>query len=218
MNGRTRRRRDRVNCDGSGPRMKTDSTDRTRQWRMFCAFELPEVLRSRIDEHARKVREAVPDAAASWSRPENIHLTLNFFGNVDQAKVPLISAAATRGTTKFAPIQVQVARTGAFPGPRWPQVLFIGIQDPSRALSNLQKQLADEFAREGFPKENRVFRPHLTIARVRNPQRAADLAQTHFDLHFDPVELSLEELILFRSELSSKGSKYTAISRHRLER
>lgn len=197
--------------------MSTDSTDKTGQWRMFCAFELPEALRSQIHEHARRLRDAVPDVAASWSRPENIHLTLNFFGNVDQVQVPVISAAATRVINKFSAINVRVARTGAFPGPRWPQVLFLGIEDPSGALAKLQGQLADEFAREGFPKEDRVFRPHLTIARVRNPHRAAALAQTHFDMSFDTVELTLAELVLFRSDLSSKGSRYTPISRHRLE-
>ena len=197
--------------------MTTEGTDKTLQWRMFCAFELPEALRSQIHEHARRLRDAAPEVAASWSRPENIHLTLNFFGNVDPVKVPVISAAATRVINKFSVINVRVARTGAFPGPRWPQVLFVGIEDPSGALSKLQSQLADEFAHEGFPKEDRVFRPHLTIARIRNPHRAANLAQTHFDMGFEPVELTLAELVLFRSELSSKGSKYTAISRHRLE-
>jgi 2'-5' RNA ligase len=200
--------------------MNTDNDDQTRSkgWRMFCAFELPEALRSRIYEHARRLRDATPEVAASWSRPENIHLTLNFFGNVDQVKVPAISAAATRVVSEFSPIQLEVARTGAFPRPSWPQVLFVGVQDPSGALAKLQGQLADEFAREGFPKEDRVFRPHLTIARVRKPHDAARLAQTHFEMSFDTVELTLTELILFRSELSSKGSKYTAISRHRLER
>src|SRR5829696_6591951 len=106
--------------------MSTDSTDQTRQWRMFCAFELPEALRSRIHEHARCLRDAVPEVAASWSRPENIHLTLNFFGNIDEVKVPAISAAATRVIGKFSPIQLWVERTGAFPRPSWPQVLFIG--------------------------------------------------------------------------------------------
>jgi 2'-5' RNA ligase len=183
---------------------------------MFCAFELPEALRSRIHEHARRLRDAVPEVAASWSRPENIHLTLNFFGNVDQVKVPVISAAATRVVNKFSPIQVRVARTGVFPRPRWPQILFVGIEDPSGALSKLQGQLADEFACEGFPKEDRVFRPHLTVARIRKPHTAAELAQIHFEMSFNPVELTLDELVLFRSELSSKGSKYTPISRHSL--
>jgi RNA 2',3'-cyclic 3'-phosphodiesterase len=198
--------------------MNTDNTDRARQWRMFCAFELPEAVRKGISEHSRKVRDAVPDATASWSRPENIHLTVKFFGNVDQAKVPAISAAAARVVKDFSPVQIEVGKTGVFPRPSRPQVLWIGTEDSSGGLAKLQKQLEDEFAREGFAKEDRAFRPHLTIARIRKPHDAARLAQTHVEMNFNTVELTLAELVLFRSVLSSKGSKYTPISRHRLER
>ena len=186
-------------------------------WRTFCAFELPESLRARIDQHSQLVREAVPEAAASWSRSENIHLTVKFFGNVDQQRVPVISAVAAHVATEFSPIQIEVGKTGVFPRPSRPQVLWIGIHDPSQALANLHKQLENQLAPEGFPKEDRAFRPHLTTARIRKPHDAAKLAQTHLETKFDTVEISLNELVLFRSELSSRGSKYTAISRHRLE-
>ena len=197
--------------------MNTENTDRTKQWRLFCAFELPESLRRSIAEHSRKVREAVSDSAASWSRPENIHLTVKFFGNVEPARVPVISTAAGRLVKEFSPIQIAVGKTGVFPRPSRPQVLWIGIEDQSGALSKLQKRLEDEFAVEGFPKEDRAFRPHLTIARVRRPQNANQLAQIHLGSEFSDVAVRLSELILFRSELSPKGSKYTAISRHWLE-
>ncbi|HSD46411.1 MAG TPA: RNA 2',3'-cyclic phosphodiesterase, partial [Pyrinomonadaceae bacterium] len=159
----------------------------------------------------------VPEAAASWSRPENIHLTVKFFGNVDQQRVAAISAAASRVVTEFSAIKIEVGKTGVFPRPSRPQVLWIGVDDASGALANLQKQLENEFAREGFSKEERAFRPHLTIARIRKPHDAARLAQTHLEAKFETVELILSELVLMRSELSSQGSKYTAISRHRLE-
>jgi 2'-5' RNA ligase len=96
-------------------------------------------------------------------------------------------------------------------------VLWIGVDDSSGALLKLQQRLEDEFAREGFPKEDRAYRPHLTIARIRRPQNANRLAEIHLGFEFSNVALRLDELILFRSELSPKGSKYTAISRHRLE-
>jgi 2'-5' RNA ligase len=191
--------------------------DQARRWRIFCAFELPESLRLRLAKHATTVREAVPEAAASWSRPENIHLTVKFFGNVDEAKVPLISAALQRAVREFGPIEIQVGKTGVFPRASRPQVLWIGIEDPSGGLSRLHARLEDECGREGFPKEERAFRPHLTIARIRKPDNASRLADTHLRMEFAPVEITLSELVLFRSELSPKGSKYTAISRHRLE-
>jgi RNA 2',3'-cyclic 3'-phosphodiesterase len=200
--------------------MNTGTTDQTRRtsWRMFCAFELSESLRAQIQAHAQCVREAIPDAAASWSRPENIHLTVKFFGNVDPAKVPLISAAAERVVKEFSPIQIEVAKTGVFPRTSRPQVLWIGIDERSGALAKFQQRLENELTGDGFPKEDRAFRPHLTIARIRRPQNANQLAEVHLKTRFAPVEVVFEELVLFRSELSSKGSKYTAISRHRLSR
>jgi RNA 2',3'-cyclic 3'-phosphodiesterase len=197
--------------------MNTENTDRSTQWRMFCAFELPEGLQRSIAEHGMKVREAVPDAAASWSRAGNIHLTVKFFGNVDQARAPVISAASERVVKEFSPIQIEVGKTGVFPRPSRPQVLWIGVEDTSGALLKLQQRLADEFALEGFPKEDRAFRPHLTIARIRKPQNADRLAEAHLGLAFRDVAVMLNEIVLFRSELSPKGSRYTAISRHRLE-
>lgn len=196
--------------------MNTESTDKSDAWRMFCAFELPEGLRSRIHEHARRVRDAVPEAAASWSRPENIHLTMKFFGNVGQERVAVISSTAARVVKELSPVQIEVGKTGVFPRPNRPQVLWIGIDDRSGTLSKLQQQLENEFASEGFPKEDRAFRPHLTIARIRKPHDAARLAQTHLETNFLAVDVTLSELILFRSELSSKGSRYTPISRHNL--
>jgi RNA 2',3'-cyclic 3'-phosphodiesterase len=199
--------------------MSTDRTDQTRgpSWRMFCAFELPESLRSQIQKHIQRVRDAVPDASASWSRPENIHLTVKFFGNVDPAKAPVISAAAERVVQEFTPIQIAVGNTGVFPRPSRPQVLWIGVEDSSGKLLELQQQLENEFLREGFPKEDRAFHPHLTIARVRKPEGANRLGKAHLGMTFTNIPITFTELILFRSELSSKGSKYTALSRHRLE-
>lgn len=195
------------------------NTDRTSgaSWRVFCAFELPQGLRSKIEKHSQRVRDAVTDAAASWSRPDRIHLTMKFFGNVDQAKVPLISNALALAVDGVSAIEINVGGTGVFPRPPRPQVLWIGIDDSSGALAKLQERLEAECAREGFPKEDRAFRPHLTIARIRKPQNANRLAEAHLRTEFPAVELVLNEFVLFRSELSSKGSKYTPLSRHRLQ-
>src|SRR5262249_1839556 len=157
---------------------------RVSSWRLFCAFELTESLRSRIQKHIQQVRDAVPDAAASWSQPENIHLTVKFFGNVDPARVPVISAAAERVVREFAPIEIAVGNTGVFPRPSRPQVLWIGVEDSRGELLKLQQQLENEFAREGFPKEDRAFRPHLTIARLRRPEGAGRLGQAHLGTAF----------------------------------
>jgi len=186
------------------------------EWRIFCAVELPDSVRAQLRDHVRQLREAVPDASASWTRVENIHLTFKFFGNVAIDRIPKISAAGERAIKKFHAFPIDIGKTGVFPNPRRAQVLWIGVSDPSGKLSELQRELEKECAKEGFEKEDRAYRPHLTIARLRKPEGAKRLADAHLNMDFEPAEITLSELIVFRSELSSKGSKYTAISRHEL--
>jgi 2'-5' RNA ligase len=154
----------------------------------------------------------VPDAAASWSRVENIHLTLKFFGNVEMKQIARISEAVERVVKQFSTFQIGVGETGVFPRPSRPQVLWIGVSDPSGQLAALQEKLENECAAEGFAKEDRAYRPHLTIARLRRPEGARHLAETHLQMKFEPINIELKELVVFRSELSPKGSKYTVIS------
>ena len=183
-------------------------------WRVFCAVELPEEVRRQLEEHILKLRKAVPDVAASWSRVENIHLTLKFFGNVALDRIPAISEAASRAVAEFSSFPIGVGNTGVFPKPSRAQVLWIGVSDPSGKLSALQERLENECAAEGFPKEDRAYHPHLTIARIRRPEGAKRLAHAHLQMQFPTTNIELNELVVFRSELSPKGSKYTAISKH----
>jgi 2'-5' RNA ligase len=185
-------------------------------WRVFCAVEFPAEVRARFEDHIARLRKELPDAAASWSRVENIHLTLKFFGNVERDRIPAISAATTRATEHFSNFEIGVGNTGVFPRPSRPQVLWIGVNDPSRQLSALQQRLETECAAAGFPKEDRAYHPHLTIARLRKPESARRLADIHLNMTFALITVPVNELIVFRSELSNKGSRYTPISQHHL--
>lgn len=181
-------------------------------WRVFCAIELPAAVRARLEDHILRLRKAVPDAPASWSRVENIHLTLKFFGNVEVKRIEKISVAAQRAVKEFSALRISVGGTGVFPRASRPQVLWIGVNDPSGQLSVLQQKFEEECAAEGFPKEDRAYKPHLTIARLRKPEGVRDLAEAHLQMKFEPIDVELKELVVFRSELSPKGSKYTVIS------
>jgi 2'-5' RNA ligase len=187
-------------------------------WRVFCAVELPVEVRARLEDHVSRLRKEVLDAAASWSRVENIHLTLKFFGDVEVKRIPRISEAAARAVKGFSTFQIGVGGTGVFPRASRAQVLWIGISDPSGQLTALQEKLENECAAEGFPKEDRAYRPHLTIARLRKPEGARQLADTHLQMKFERIDVELKELVVFRSELSPKGSKYTVISAADLRR
>ena len=186
------------------------------EWRIFCAVELPPEIHDRLHDHAVRIRESVTEASASWSRPENVHLTLKFFGNVPSKNLSLISDAASRVAKEYPRFQVRIGGTGVFPKPSRAQVLWIGVDDASGRLSTLQQRLEEEFASEGFAKEDRAYRPHLTIARIRKPEGARRLAETHLQTNFKQTSITVKDFVVFRSELSSQGSRYTAISRHAL--
>jgi len=181
-------------------------------WRVFCAVELPQEIRAQLQDHITRLQGEIPDVAASWSRVENIHLTLKFFGNVEVKRIEKISAAAERAVKDFSTFQIGVGGTGVFPRPSRPQVLWIGVIDSSGQLTALQKKFEEECAAEGFPKEDRAYKPHLTIARLRRP----DGANHHLQMKFDPVKVEVKEIVLFRSELSPKGSRYSVIFSRRL--
>jgi RNA 2',3'-cyclic 3'-phosphodiesterase len=185
-------------------------------WRVFCAVEIPEQVRAQLLRHIARLRESAPDARASWSRDSNLHLTLKFLGEIPRASVTNLSTAASLATVRLQPFTIRVEHTGVFPKPNKAQVLWIGINDVAGKLNELHVQLESECAKFGFEKDTRPFHPHLTIARLRHPQFARTLASAHLALDFSPVEVVVSELLVIRSELSSAGSKYTAVSRHEL--
>jgi RNA 2',3'-cyclic 3'-phosphodiesterase len=184
------------------------------EWRTFGAIELPQDVRAQLQDHVRRLREAVPGASASWAKPENVHLTLKFFGNVPTQNLSKISAAASRVAKEFSAFQISIGGTGVFPRRSRPQVLWVGVEDSSGHLSDLQQRLEEEFAGEGFPKENRGYQPHLTIARLRRPEDARQLAEAHIQTKFTFIEVPVNEFVVFRSQLSPKGSVYKIISKH----
>lgn len=185
-------------------------------WRVFCAIEIPEPVRQQVLQHIEHLREAVPDAKVSWSRDASLHLTLKFLGEIPQVSVPHISTAASRAVVGCAPFSIRLEQAGAFPKQGQPRVLWIGINDFSGKLGQLQARLEDESVNVGFAKDDRPFHPHLTVARLRQARHARTLAAAHRELDFESAEIAVSELLVIRSELGNEGSKYTVISRHPL--
>lgn len=185
-------------------------------WRIFCAIELPEPFCRHVLRHIAVLKETVPQAKASWARDTNLHLTIKFLGDIAMTSVADLSHAASRAAAGVHPFLIRFEQTGMFPTHAQPRVLWVGINDLSGQLAGLHARLEEESAHVGFAKETRPFHPHLTIARLRHTDNARALASAHKEMKFEPVEIEVSELLVIRSELSSKGSKYSVISRHDL--
>ena len=190
---------------------------RADEWRVFCAIELPGPVRSLVLRHIARLQEVVPQARASWARDTTLHLTLKFLGEIPQGSVSDFSNAVSLAVAAVAPFSIRLNNNGVFPNQRQARVLWLGVDDLSGQLLELHARLEAAAEKVGFAKEARGFRPHLTIARLRHPDDARELAVIHQQLEFEPVDIAVKELAVIRSELSSAGSKYTVVSRHSLK-
>ena len=182
-------------------------------WRVFCAIDLSADLKQKLAIHIEQLKKET-GVKGGWTRPENIHLTLKFLGNISVSDVKKLSHAAARAVKSLAPFVLTAEHCGAFPTHGPPRVLWIGITDSSAQLRRLYESLDEECAAAGFPKETRPFHPHLTLARIRHAANARALAVAHRELSFPPTDFAVNELLVVRSELGRDGSKYTIVSLH----
>jgi 2'-5' RNA ligase len=184
--------------------------------RVFYAVELPAQVRQRAGEHIADLRSRMPQVRAGWAHSERLHITMKFLGEIEQEGVAALSGAAERAARSLSPFNIIIEGAGAFPPRELPRVLWLGVKDASGSLNRLQLNLENECEGVGFAREARPFHPHLTIARLRRPDGARRLAALHQEKGFAPVEVSVGDLIVMRSQLGPGGSIYTELSRHRL--
>jgi 2'-5' RNA ligase len=204
-------------CAAAKPLNRKSMKAPDESWRVFVAIELPASTRQRLKDHIDRLRDARPDARASWSREENLHLTLKFLGDTAVSELEILSQATKRAASSAIPYELIVTVCGAFPPRGQPRVLWIGIEDVTGQLGKLQQALEDECARAGFAREQRLFHPHLTIARLRKPHGSRELASLHKEMGFEAETVRASVLAVIRSELRSEGSRHTVISRHEFQ-
>ncbi|HEV2705393.1 MAG TPA: RNA 2',3'-cyclic phosphodiesterase [Pyrinomonadaceae bacterium] len=190
--------------------------DEAARWRVFFAVELPRSVRESAGEHLSHLRARAPQVRASWERPEKMHVTLKFVGEVALQRIEELKRAAGEAVADVSPFELKIEGTGAFPPRGEPRVLWLGVTDASGELSRLQARLEEACAREGFKREQRAYRPHLTVARLRSPTGTRTLAALHRESAFETEPFTVSELVLVRSQLSPAGSVYTTVSRHAL--
>ena len=178
--------------------------------RAFLALDLPETLRPSLALVIEELKRSRADVR--WVPPGNIHLTLKFFGNVTDDEIGSLAMAAREAAAGEAPLQLQVTVAGAFPSPKAPRVVWLGLGGDVLPLTRLFQKLEKAFAALGYPPEGRPFQPHLTLGRVKSPANREKLAMLLMKLPpLDWPAFTVRELILFQSILSPQGSKYTPL-------
>jgi len=178
--------------------------------RLFIAVDLGEQIRTRVSEELAALRRLAPDA--KWVRPESIHVTLAFLGYLPEERVAGVRAAIENTSSTCQPLSFHARGIGSFGSSRHPRVLWVGLEGDVELLGRAKQRLESELVPFGYEPEQRNFSPHLTLARSRNPSGDSNLVrcQEHGrDLDFGSARV--DRLILYRSDLSPKGARYTSL-------
>jgi 2'-5' RNA ligase len=180
--------------------------------RAFLAMDPPPEVLRRIADIQGVLKKTLRDSI-SWVRPEGIHLTLKFFGDITAEALQPISEVVSGQAAGTRPLHLNIKGLGVFPGIRRPQVLWLGVGGEVARLIALQRVLDQGFETCGIKQEERPFRAHLTLARIKSPQGLSGLDKVLEEKEAESAgPFEAKGLILFKSDLTPKGAIYTVLA------
>jgi 2'-5' RNA ligase len=179
--------------------------------RLFVAVDINSQVRDRIEQVQQYLKRELnlKGRDVKWVRPEQIHLTLKFLGEVRDAAITQVCDVVTRTAARCEGFEMQVQGLGVFGKPA--RVVWAGIE-PCPALMTLQAELESEFEKIGWDKEGRAFAGHLTLCRVKNAAAGRKIAQA-VEAVKDEIfgSVWVDQAVLYESRLSSDGPQYSVV-------
>ncbi|MBA3035154.1 MAG: RNA 2',3'-cyclic phosphodiesterase [Desulfobacterium sp.] len=178
--------------------------------RAFIALKLPENILTSIKNIQKDLKQY--GFPVRWVKPENIHLTLKFFGNIDESDVANAKAAVSDCADNFSPLSLFAKGIGVFPTIMRPRVIWVGISGEIPLLLSLQNTLEKRLEEYGFKKEERPFQGHLTLGRFKDKANNGKLIEAIRKYQkFDSEVFTAQEFVLFKSDLKPQGPVYTEL-------
>ena len=191
------------------------------QIRSFVAIELEEDIKRALDELQQALRGKGVEDQVRWVKPDGMHLTLKFLGNVPADRINELTLSLTRGSHRARQFRIGFRGLGCFPSLSRPNVIWVGVEGETEELVALQEGIEEHLSLLGFPPEKRGYAPHLTLGRVRRDVAASQrrrLGSLIEGLAVGPLgEMSVREISLIRSDLSPSGARYSRLALVQLE-
>ncbi len=183
--------------------------------RIFAAIDISDEARRRVFRFVELLRGQFPDVRVGWVKPEKIHLTLKFLGEIDESQLEKFSEAIEKTSQNISKFKIQIGKTGVFPSAQNARILWLGLKDETGNLRKLNEILESECERKGVKKEIRSFKAHLTIGRLK--EKSSALVEKHLSEEFEPIEFESSEIVIYQSELLPQGSIYKIISKYKFQ-
>jgi RNA 2',3'-cyclic 3'-phosphodiesterase len=175
--------------------------------RTFIALPLPDTIKQALQEAALTLKRSID---ARWVRPEAMHFTLKFLGNIEEGLIEPISQGLDALCADYPVLDFCLDALGAFPNHKKARVIWVSLAGAAREVVSLAEQVDRLCARFGIAPESRSFRPHITLGRLKTP------TMVELESKIPGLAFRVEEAVFFRSELMREGPRYTALHRSRL--
>ena len=178
--------------------------------RAFIAVEIDEAARTKLAAMQEALKEA--NGHVSWVRPQNIHCTLVFLGDIFQSAIEAVAGALAGAAAGSKPFEIEIAGLGFFGSARSPRIIWSGIAGAVMPLVKLQNDLVTAVSTAGMKPDAKPFKPHLTIGRVRSNRNAAALVRAlEEDKNKSFGKIFVRQVVLMQSRLTAKGPEYTLL-------
>jgi len=180
--------------------------------RLFYAIELSSSMQEAL-HRAQKALSHLP-GNISWTKKENIHLTIKFLGDTEDKKIPALKRALDTIAKQSQTFSISLDQLSAFPNTQKPRIIWCGVKNEGDIIPVIAKQLDKRLTRLGYKKAERPFRAHVTIGRVRHPIKRSNYKQALSDFSLDTkLAYTVNKLSLIKSKLTSAGSVYSPVHR-----
>ncbi|MGC8785129.1 MAG: RNA 2',3'-cyclic phosphodiesterase [Armatimonadota bacterium] len=180
--------------------------------RLFFAVLLDGHTRQRVALVQEAMKRALAGQRISWVKQENLHLTLRFLGEQDEEGLRQAIDAAQTVAREHQPFRFVVRGAGVFPDARKARVLWVGVEEPVEPLYHLAHQLEKYLQQRGFSPEDKPFRSHITLARIKEPPPAQVVQKLIEALPNEPLgSVGVRSFVLMQSVLHPNGSLYTPV-------
>ncbi len=178
--------------------------------RAFLAFTLPEPARAGAAAVLADLRDRLGERDIRWVEPANLHVTLRFFGDLDDRDLDRARQLVRGLDQGFEPLPTAWAHLGAFPSPRRVQVVWLGLADPGERITALAADLDGRLRQAGFGQADKPFKSHVTLGRVRRERRAS-FDRLSERLTIPATGFSIATIVLMKSMLTPQGPVYTPL-------
>ena len=176
--------------------------------RTFIALVIPEGWKEYLGQVAGDLKGLM--SGLSWVKPENLHITVRFLGDLGDSGVRRAGEAARRGAESHAAFTARLGAPGVFPSMNRPRVLWTGLSEGADPAIALAKSVNQSLQQSGFGPADKPFKPHITLARVRDHAEGVE-AFGRYAPPPPPNPALLDRIVMMKSDLHPTGARYTAL-------